>query len=669
MIWDALLQTLSTLTVREVAIALAVVSVMLLAVEERRLALLPLLVQYLLLGSLVAAAVFSYIMLVRIAVGMAIFLMLYISAGHVEHALAKRSTREVRRPLGISSDIGTLFRLATLVVGGLAAYGLWRSYPLPDLPSELGLASYWLMVIGLLMAVTSSDPLRVGYGVLTLLNGFWCFYIFPGTQPIRHRPGQFCGYHRGAGGSRWRRGLAARAGEGKDRAMILSLIALPIGVALVLVILRRFRVLASLLAAGALIVLVATLLAERTVDSWLLFGRAMDLPALESAVLAWCFALLALTMLYTNRVPQGDLTYPVTLSVVALFIAATAFRNSALATLLLEAGIIVATLLVPSERPGAAMSGMRVLVLLALSGPLLLVAAWAMQSYGAQPNAARWAQMATVALALGFGIGLGVFPWHIWQPALYQHGRVLAVVVLNVVLPAILLLHLGNMLQTSTWPGERTVTLGLLLYGGLLTAVAGSVMTLFQRSVGRVLAFVALADLGLVLVGLGLGTEASSRAALLHMGYRGVAVSAAMMGVGVLQQMLGGDTLDHLRSAFRRAPLAMLGVMVGGLSLAGLPLTAGFTTRLSLYGQLAADQPLWGLALIASSIGPIWAVARFSLAAWVSTPVSEEHEPVVPGIIIALLSLVLLVLGLWPNLLTTWAGAWLQSTLSGSIWR
>ena len=177
-LWDLLLNTLSALTARQTAVGLTAVSVLLLAVEERRLSLLPLLAQYLLLGSLVAAEVFSYIMLVRIAVAVSICLMLYISANHVEHTLTDLAARGARRASGLASDIGTLFRLATLVVGGLLAYGLWRAYPLPDLSSELGLAAYWLVVIGLLMAVTSSDPLRSGYGVLTLLNGFSCFYIF-----------------------------------------------------------------------------------------------------------------------------------------------------------------------------------------------------------------------------------------------------------------------------------------------------------------------------------------------------------------------------------------------------------------------------------------------------------------------------------------------------------
>ncbi|NLG26675.1 MAG: hypothetical protein GX557_02110 [Chloroflexi bacterium] len=178
MIWDALFQTLSSLTVRQVAIGLAAVSVLLVVVEERRLALLPLLVQYVLLGSLVAAAVFSYIMLVRVAVGLAICMMLYVSAGHVERELARQAARGARHTLGITPDIGALFRLLTCAVAGLAAYALWRTYPIPELSSELSLASYWLMAVGALMALTSSDPLRVGYGVLTILNGFSCFYIF-----------------------------------------------------------------------------------------------------------------------------------------------------------------------------------------------------------------------------------------------------------------------------------------------------------------------------------------------------------------------------------------------------------------------------------------------------------------------------------------------------------
>jgi len=215
--------------------------------------------------------------------------------------------------------------------------------------------------------------------------------------------------------------------------MILALIALPLAGALVVLLLRRLRLVSSLLSAGVLAILAASLLAQRGSDSWMFFGRAMDLPPLESSVLAYCFGLLALTLLYTRSMPQGELDYTVTLSVAALFIGAASLRNAALATLLLEGGIIASTILVPSERPGAAMSGIRILVLLGLCGALLLVAAWATEQYGVRGAEAQLAQVAAIALGLGLCVGLGVVPWHIWQVPTYQNGRVLAAIMLTVV--------------------------------------------------------------------------------------------------------------------------------------------------------------------------------------------------------------------------------------------
>ena len=93
----------------------------------------------------------------------------------------------------------------------------------------------------------------------------------------------------------------------------------------------------------------------------------------------------------------------------------------------------------------ALVGGMRVLVLLALACPLLLVGAWALESYAGEPERVQLLQTAVVSLAIGYGIALGVVPFHTWVPAMYQHGRVLAVVMLHVVVPAMLLLHMGNL--------------------------------------------------------------------------------------------------------------------------------------------------------------------------------------------------------------------------------
>lgn len=41
----------------------------------------------------------------------------------------------------------------------------------------MNLTTYWLMALGLLMTITASEPLRLGFGLLTFLNGFESIYL------------------------------------------------------------------------------------------------------------------------------------------------------------------------------------------------------------------------------------------------------------------------------------------------------------------------------------------------------------------------------------------------------------------------------------------------------------------------------------------------------------
>lgn len=194
----------------------------------------------------------------------------------------------------------------------------------------------------------------------------------------------------------------------------------------------------------------------------------------------------------------------------------------------------------------------------------------------------------------------------------------------------------------------------------MATAIVAGLLAIPQRAISRALAYAALADLGIVLVGVGIGGQASTRAAILHLAYRGIGIAAASMAVGSLRHCLDSSDLEHLRGALRRAPLAAIGMIVGGLSVAGLPLTAGFTTRIALYRALAAEHPGWALAIMACSVGPIWAFTRCLVASLLSTPVSGgRREPLLSGLLAVLLSLVLLALGVCPKLLTLLPTGWL----------
>jgi hypothetical protein len=164
---------LEILTPTRMAVLLAVAAVLVLLIEDRRLALIPLLAQYVVIGLLIGAQLYQPILMVRIMLGLAICVILFLSARrlHAQDVLVRSGVLYIGRA-------SPIFRLLVGVLGMLIAYGLWRNYPWASLPSLVNLISYLLMVIGLLSVLISYEPMRIGLGLLTFVNGFETMYFF-----------------------------------------------------------------------------------------------------------------------------------------------------------------------------------------------------------------------------------------------------------------------------------------------------------------------------------------------------------------------------------------------------------------------------------------------------------------------------------------------------------
>jgi len=452
---------------------------------------------------------------------------------------------------------------------------------------------------------------------------------------------------------------------------LVVLVALPLVAALLVLLLRGLPIIATPLTVVTLIALAILCLAPQQAEPLILFGRSLELLPLEAAGLAYCAALLALVILCTGRLSPGSWSHSLVLLGMSFFAAAVMVRNTILSGLLFEVGAVSAVMLVASKRPGAAMTSMRLLILLTLSGLLLLLAAWALESRAITPDDPLFANVGTVALALGFGIALALVPFHVWLPSVFHYGDALAAVMLGVVLSIVVLLRLNVMLQVSMWPGGRENLAALLVGSGTLTVFLGSLMAIPQRTVTRALAYAALADMGMVAIGLGLSTRLSFDVTLMHIAYRGLAILVVSASLGILRQCLDADDIGHLAGAVRRAPLAVMSMLIGGYSLAGMPLSAGFASRVLLYKAFSSQYAPWTLALALCSFGPAWAFTRCGVAALVSTPIpGGRREPLLSALLVFILALALLALGIYPNLLSLSPQEWLKSlSTSWLAWR
>ncbi len=166
---------------RELAVlGLFVTGGMIVLMRDWRASLLALLGQYLLAGLILAGLVLPEIALIKVLIGALICPMLYLAARQAgwqaERNTLLASRKQAGNGRGEIFPAGGAFRLLAAALMTIIAVVLSRTYPLPVIPPDVGLSSYWLILVGLLILMMTEEPLKAGQGLLTAIIGFELLY-------------------------------------------------------------------------------------------------------------------------------------------------------------------------------------------------------------------------------------------------------------------------------------------------------------------------------------------------------------------------------------------------------------------------------------------------------------------------------------------------------------
>jgi hypothetical protein len=155
----------------------------LILIRDWRASIAALLVQYIVLGLLLARLVRPEIAMTKLLVGLFTCLMFYLSARQAswrrQMNVATDSLRTLlgQRPLSPSAfPPGWTFRLMALLLLAVTAFSVAQTYPISTLPGDISIIIYWLILAGLLILILSEDPLKIGQGLLTVITGFEFWY-------------------------------------------------------------------------------------------------------------------------------------------------------------------------------------------------------------------------------------------------------------------------------------------------------------------------------------------------------------------------------------------------------------------------------------------------------------------------------------------------------------
>jgi multicomponent Na+:H+ antiporter subunit D len=124
-----------------------------------------------------------------------------------------------------------------------------------------------------------------------------------------------------------------------------------------------------------------------------------------------------------------------------------------------------------------------------------------------------------------------------------------------------------------------------------------SVAAIYQPDAKRLLAYSSIAQIGYMVLGIGLDSALGLTATVVHVFNHALMKGALFMALGALVYRVGSTRLSQIGGLGREMPWTFGAIFIAGLSLIGVPGTAGFISK--WYLVLAAiEQQHWLIALI-----------------------------------------------------------------------
>jgi len=205
---------------------------------------------------------------------------------------------------------------------------------------------------------------------------------------------------------------------------------------------------------------------------------------------------------------------------------------------------------------------------------------------------------ACVFITLGIGLKMAMFPLHFWLPNAYTNAP--SVVTIFIAATGTKVAAYALLRFWITIIGVDTPMIAALGNVLLMMGVAGmlvlSIVAVFQNDVKRLLALSSVAQIGYIVFGIGLLSKLGLTAAMLHLLNHAVAKCLLFMCLGAIMLRINSSQLQDWEGLGRRMPWTMAAFVVGGLSLIGVPLTAGFVSKWYLV-RAALEHGQWPLVL------------------------------------------------------------------------
>lgn len=217
-----------------------------------------------------------------------------------------------------------------------------------------------------------------------------------------------------------------------------------------------------------------------------------------------------------------------------------------------------------------------------------------------------------------------LFPLFSWLPR--AHGAPSAPPIVSAVLSGVqvkagvyLLVRLGMVFEPVVDASA------FFCWIGMATAIIGFGLAIAQKDIKLILAYHTVSQVGLIVMGLHLGTEAAFWGGMYHIINHALFKGLLFLTAGAIVEAYGTRAYSEIRGVLRRMPFIGIGTLAGVLGITGAPFFNGSISKYFIQEGLAGD---WrGVALFVINLGTTLSFVKYAVILFGRPPERLETRP------------------------------------------
>jgi multicomponent Na+:H+ antiporter subunit D len=263
-------------------------------------------------------------------------------------------------------------------------------------------------------------------------------------------------------------------------------------------------------------------------------------------------------------------------------------------------------------------------------------------------------------ITIGLALKAAVFPLHVWVPNAYTHAPHMVTVFLAACATKValyVLIRFDYMVFQTKLDDHEVQFAMFVMPLAILGILIASAVAMFEGHLKRLLASSSIAQIGYILLGVSFVSLAGLTASAMHIFNHALAKGGLFLAVACLAYQYRDLRLNQLGGASARMPWTCAAFVVCGLSLIGVPGTAGFISKWVLINA-ALENGAWGWALVAiilvSSLMAVVYIWRIVEALYFQEPVEANNQiseaPIQILLVTGLVAVLNIYFGLFPQI-------------------